>query len=248
MESATKTLIASIVIILVIGAAGAYVFLNSALAPLEQTQDKTILTATSNVEIQANTFSGNIEIQSITGSQIEVIYNIQTPKGHLAEIVSTTTNQSTADNTQIQAKAKIENSNTQLKVNYRADITIKLPNNKQYNLTLNTLNGNIIKPQLNNTKITAQTGNGNIDISDGNAASIDASSQNGNVKINLARGTLFQVDATTANGHVTYQGIALNTNTQTSTHLNGVTSDGSGELELKLSSANGNITITYFAK
>jgi DUF4097 and DUF4098 domain-containing protein YvlB len=63
------------------------------------------------------------------------------------------------------------------------------------------LNGNIIKPQLNDKTIVAKTNNGYIDIEDYNATSIDASSQNGNLNINLLKGTLFKVDANTANGH-----------------------------------------------
>jgi hypothetical protein len=68
------------------------------------------------------------------------------------------------------------------------------------------------------------------------------------VKVSLVEGTLFQVDANSANGHVTYQGIAMNTSIQTDTHLKGNTTAGPGELNLNLSSANGNVTVEYFTK
>jgi DUF4097 and DUF4098 domain-containing protein YvlB len=248
MELSAKIVIASVIVILVVVIFGAYFFLNNALAPLEEKQVNSTSIATKYVQIQASTFNGNIEIQPSISSEIEVIYNIQAPAGHLTEISAATTNKTLGEITEVGVDAKIDDSSVQIRVNYRADITIKVPNTSQYNLTLKTLNGNIIKPQLDDTNIVAQTSNGYIDIYDDNATSIDASSDNGNVKISLAQGTLFQVDATTGNGHVTYQGIAMNTNIQTSTHLNGATTDGTGKLEMTLSSANGNVEIVYLAK
>jgi DUF4097 and DUF4098 domain-containing protein YvlB len=218
-----------------------------ALAPLEQGQEKTTNVATQNVEIQATTFNGDITIETSTGNQIEVTYDLQAPQGHLNEISTSTTNQTNGENTKIIAETIIIQSNG-VKVNYRSSITIKLPSTSQYNLTLGTLNGNIIKPLLNDTKIVATTNNGYIDILDDNANSIEASSLNGNVNIKLAADTLFQIEANTANGHVTYQGIALNTTIQTATQLKGNTTAGQGHLNLTLSSANGNVTIEYFTK
>jgi DUF4097 and DUF4098 domain-containing protein YvlB len=94
----------------------------------------------------------------------------------------------------------------------------------------------------------ATSANGYVDIKDDNATSIEASSLNGNVNIGLIKGTLFQVDANTANGQVTYQGIAMNTTIQTTTQLKGNTTDGLGHLNLTLSSANGNVTIEYLSQ
>ena len=244
----TKITIVVAVITTIAVIISAYSFVNNVLAPLDQREDKTTNAATQNIEIEATTFNGNIEIQSSTSDRIEVTYNIEAPKGHINEITTATTNQTQNENTIIIAEAKIVNTNNDLKVNYRANILIKLPNTSQYNLTLHTLNGNIIKPQLNDTTIVAATNNGYIDIKDDNCTTINASSLNGNVKISLAEGTLFHVDANTANGYVSYQGIAMNTSIQTTTHLNGNTTGGSGNLNLTLTTANGNITIEYLAK
>ena len=101
---------------------------------------------------------------------------------------------------------------------------------------------------LNDKTLTATTNNGRIDLKDDNAASITASSLNGNVDLRLVEGTLFKVDATIANGHVSYQGIAMNINSQTATNLNANTTQGPGNLDIKLSTANGNISIEYFSK
>jgi DUF4097 and DUF4098 domain-containing protein YvlB len=246
MKTGTKIIITVAVIAAVLVLIGAYVFLNAALKPLDQQEDKTSTAVTKNVEIEATTFNGNIEIQTSTNSQIEINYNIQAPQGHLSEIKTSTTNQTQNDNTRIVAQAEITNSG--LTVNYNANIIIKLPTTSQYNLTLSTLNGNIIKPQINDTIIVATTDNGYIDIQDDNATSISASSQNGNVNISLVQGTLFQVDATSANGHVSYQGIAMNTSIQTTQHLKGNTTSGLGNLILNLSAANGNVELDYFEK
>lgn len=248
MKSSSKIIIVLAVIVAVVVIVTAYTFLNSALAPLEQREDKATAAATQNVTVNAVTFNGDIVIEASTSDQIELTYNIEAPKGHISEITTTTTNQTLNGNTEIVTEAKLVNSSNLLKANYRASLTLKLPSTSQYNLTLNTSNGNIIKSQLNDRVLTATTENGYIDIKDDNATSIQASSQNGNVKVSLVEGTLFQVDANTENGHVTYQGIAMTTSIQTSAHLKGNTTAGSGSLNLNLSSENGNVTIEYFAK
>jgi DUF4097 and DUF4098 domain-containing protein YvlB len=247
MNLSSKIIVVVTVIVIVAVIITAYGLLNTTLAPLDQKEDTITNFATKNVEIQATTFNGDVVIESSTSNQIEVTYHISAPQGHLNEITTTTTNQTENNNvTKIVAEAKIENNG--IKVNYRASLTIKLPSTSQYNLSLSTLNGNIIKPLLNDVNVVATSSNGYVDISDGNATSIEASTLNGNVDIHLSKDTLFQVDANTSNGHVTYQGIAMNTNIQTTTHLQGNTTDGLGQLNLTLSSANGNITIEYFTK
>lgn len=229
-------------IVLVIGA---YVALNNFLAPLEQKQEQATFPNAQYVEIQADTFNGNIEIQPTSGSQIEVTYKLQTPDGRMGQIIVDTTNQTQGETLKIIAKAKLTDS-TEIRVNYQATIIVKLPSDGQYNLTLSTINGNIIKPLLNDKTVTATTNNGNIDIKDDKATCITASSQNGNVNIRLAESALFTVDATTSNGQVSYQGIAMNINSQTATHINAVTTQGPGNLNIKLTSANGNVSIEYF--
>jgi len=232
----------------IIAISGAYIIFNSAFAPLEQKEDKSLIDSTQNIDIQATTFNGDITIQPSTGNQIEIVYNIQTPEGHINDIITATTNQTQGDMSKIVAEAKIVNSNTEIKVNYKASITVKVPTTSQCNLTLTTLNGNIIKPQLNDKIVVASTNNGRIDIKDDNATSITAMSLNGNVNVSLVKGVLFQIDANTANGHVTYQDIALHTSLQTPSHVIGATTDGLGNLSLTLSSANGDIEVGYFSK
>lgn len=247
MNPSTKIVLVVTVVVAVAVATAAYTFFNGALAPLEQRQDTTTSIATPNVEIQAITFTGDIIIEPSASNQIMVTYDTQAPQGHLNDITTVTTNQTTdKDTTIIVAEATIENNGIQ--INYRSSITLKLPTSSQYNLILSTLNGNIIKPLLNNTNIVATTDNGNIDIQDANADSIEASSLNGDVNVSLRDGTLFQVNAETATGHVTYQGIAMNTTIQVTAHLKGTTTDGIGHLNLDLSSANGDVTIEYFTE
>ena len=128
-----------------------------------------------NVEIQAATFNGDIEIQTTDNSLIEVTYMLEAPEGHINQLTVDTTNQTQGESGLIVAEAKIKDS-TEIKVNYKASIVIKLPNNSQYNLTLNTLNGNIIKPLLDDITVVATTNNGRIEIKENNATSITASS------------------------------------------------------------------------
>ena len=65
MNQSNKIIIAAIIIVIIVVPIGAYAFLNSAFASLEQKEDKNIIGATQNVEIQATTFNGKIEIQTI---------------------------------------------------------------------------------------------------------------------------------------------------------------------------------------
>jgi DUF4097 and DUF4098 domain-containing protein YvlB len=249
MQTQTKIVVAVAVVVVAAFLIGSYVFLNNAFVPLDKTQDIIVYNATPNVEIKASTFNGNIEIQTSSSSQLEVIFNVEAPKGHLAEISTAAPNMSQTQNSLVvDAQAHLFSPTSELTVNHKADILIKLPSTSQYNLTLKTLNGNIIKPQLNDTTVDASTDNGYINIKDDNATSITAHSQNGNVKVSLAQGTLFSVDANTANGQVSYQGIALNTTTQTQTHLKGYTSNGAEQLNMTLSTANGNVVVEYFSK
>jgi hypothetical protein len=177
LEQQTKIIITVAIILAAVLVISAYVFLNSALKPLDQREDKTSNAGAKNVEIQATTFNGDIQIQTSTNKDIEVTYNVETPKGHLNDIVTATTNETEDQNNLILvAEAKLVNLNQGLTVNYRANIMIKLPNTGQYNLSLHTLNGNIVKPQVNDIIVVANTDNGNIDIKDSNCTSINASS------------------------------------------------------------------------
>ncbi len=213
-------------------------------APIEQREDRTTYTPNQNVAIEATTFNGNIEIQPTTGSQIEVIYTIKAPQGHLYDIKTSTNETKSQNQTTILTSAKnpaVDASS----VNHLASLILKLPATSQYNLTLITGNGDIIKPQLNDINVTASTTNGNINITDDKNGNIEAISMNGNIRIDLAKGTLFQVAASVGNGNIAYPGIALNTTIQSATRLKGATSDGEGNLSLTLMSANGNITLEY---
>ena len=88
-----KIIVTVAVILAIVVIVGAYTVFFGALAPLEQRQDKTTNIATQNVEIQAITFNGNIVIETSTSDQIEVIYDLQAPQGHLNEITTSTTSQ-----------------------------------------------------------------------------------------------------------------------------------------------------------
>jgi len=215
-------------------------------APLEQREDKTTYTPNPIVVIEATTFNGNIEVQPTNGSQIEVVYTIKAPQGHLYDIKTSTNETKNQNLTTITTSAN--NEGTAPSVNHYASLILKLPTTSQYNLTLLTANGDITKPQLNTTKISVSTNNGNIDIKDDNATSIEAITMNGNIKIGLAKDTLFQVAATVSNGNIAYQGIAMTTSQQTARYLKGATSAGEGNLFLTLMSANGNINIEYYTK
>jgi DUF4097 and DUF4098 domain-containing protein YvlB len=242
VKRSTRSIISAVIVIAVILSVCVYAVLYHATAPLAQRQDKTQYTPKPNVVIQAGTFNGDIVIQSTTGSQIEVIYNVTAQEGYLNDIQTYTNETKTDNTTTITTSANLQINQAS---NYKADLILNLPNTSSYNLTLNTVNGNIIKPQLNDTKVVATTSNGNIDLKDGGATEIDAMSVNGNVKISLTQGTLFQVAASVGNGKITHQGITLDANPDSATRLKGATTGGEGNLSLSLNSGNGNIAIEY---
>ena len=149
LKRSTKSIIFALVLIAAILTVCAFAVIQNAMAPLEQREDKTAYTPKENVVIQASTFNGDIEIQSTTGSQIEVIYNVTAPNGHLKDI-KTYTNETKSDNlTTIVTSAALQINQG---VNYKASLIVNLPNNSKYNLTLTTPNGNIDIQGSNATK------------------------------------------------------------------------------------------------
>jgi DUF4097 and DUF4098 domain-containing protein YvlB len=214
--------------------------------PLDQREDRTVYASNEQVVIDATVFSGNIEIQSTTGNQIEVIYTLKAPRGELSAITTQTNETKKGSQTTLITKAK--DSKTYLNPNHTADLLIKLPASGQYNLTLiSSGGGDIIVPRLNLSKVSVSTPNGNINIeNDGKSDSIEAISMNGNVRIGLAKDTLFQVAATIAGtGNIEHPGITISPEEETATSLKGATSAGEGILSLALLAGNGNITLTY---
>jgi DUF4097 and DUF4098 domain-containing protein YvlB len=252
MNRATKLVIVFAAVAIGVLVVGAYAFLNSSFSPVERRQDR-FSTATSsvtipayNVEIQATTFNGNIEVQPSSGNTIEVVYSLEAPNGHLNEITTKTTNETVGDNgIRIVAVAKLSDSNGGLSVNQVANISIMVPTSSQYNFTLHTSNGDIVKPLLNDYKVSATTSNGNIEIEDGAAKLIIATSSNGNIVLGLVKGTGFHIDAETSNGRLTNHNIPIYPDTQTDTKLVGLSQVTSRELSLILSTSNGNIELAY---
>jgi DUF4097 and DUF4098 domain-containing protein YvlB len=245
VKRSTKSMLFAFIVIAAILSVSAYAVIHHAMAPLAHRQDKTLYTPKENVEIQAATFNGNIEIQSTTGSQIEVIYNVTAPDGYLNDVKTFTNETQGTDLTTLITSATLQSSGAQAS-DYKASLLINLPNTSSYNLTLTTVNGDIIKPQLNDATVVATTNNGNIDLKDGISSSeIDAMTLNGNIKIGLTQGTLFKVTASVGNGNITHQGIQLDASTETATRLKGATSEGDGKLDLSLISGNGNVAISY---
>lgn len=249
MKSTNIIIVSVAVVAVAIFAAGAYILfndgLNVGLSTVEHRQDITTHNSTANIELEAYTFNGKIEIQPTTSEVVEVIYDIQAPTGQQLYEVVTGSNGTITDGTlRLIAKAEVNNPDGSVSANQKADILIKVPSTSTYNLTLQTLNGNIIKPLLNSTNIKASTLNGDVNIEDAKSTLIDASTLNGNVNIQLQQGTLFHVEATTSNGHFKHDGISLIQTVDATQHI-GNTQAGAGTLILNLTSLNGDITISY---
>ncbi|MCW4000910.1 MAG: DUF4097 family beta strand repeat-containing protein [Candidatus Bathyarchaeota archaeon] len=212
---------------------------------LEQRQDTVSYMANQNVVIEASTFNGNIDIEPTSDSQITVTYTIKAPSGHLDSVKISNNEAKSQNQTTLTTSAK--NLGDTTSTYYAADLTLKLPTTSQYNLTLVTVNGNITKPQLNESKVAVSTLNGDITLIDGGAASeIGATSMTGNIKISLAQGTLFNVTASVGTGAIDYQGITLDTSVQSATRLQGATAAGEGTLNLSLATGTGTIKLQYY--
>jgi DUF4097 and DUF4098 domain-containing protein YvlB len=122
---------------------------------------------------------------------------------------------------------------------------VKVPRNATINLSLQTLNGDVIVPALNGNGLEAHSNNGNIDLTIKNNSAINADTLNGNINVKLQDGTLFSVDASTMNGKVGHGQIHMASDKETSTQLIGHTEAGSGSLNMYLRTMNGNIEISY---
>ncbi|MDR1993938.1 MAG: DUF4097 family beta strand repeat-containing protein [Nitrososphaerota archaeon] len=238
---------AKIVLVFVTGLSIALIVLASGILSnseiIEQLEDKTVYTPNANVAINANIFDGNIEIQSTSGSQIELIYTLKAPHNELSTIKIQTNE--TKDNNQTLLLTKAQ-SGLYGSSERSADLLIKLPTTSQYNLTLLSGAGNISVPKLNIQKIVVSTAKGNIVITDNQTCThIEAISMTGDVTVNLAKNTLFYVAASVSQGSIDYSEISLDTEITTATRLKGATLAGKGQLALILSCANGKIALHY---
>jgi len=211
---------------------------------LDQREERSVYELNTNVVIDGLTFRGNIEIQSTTDNQIEVIYTLKAPSGELSTLITQTTEIKNGNQTTISTRAqdKITYNNP----NHSADLLIKLPTSAQYNLKLISEDGDITIPKLNVGKILISTTKGNINIANnGNAESLEAVSMQGSVTIGLAKNTLFYVAAMVVNGNIHHPDITIDAEEQTATKLKGTTSGGEGTLSLTLLASQGDITIKY---
>jgi DUF4097 and DUF4098 domain-containing protein YvlB len=211
---------------------------------LDQREERSVYELNTNVVIDAVTFRGNIEIQSTTDNQIEVIYTLKAPSGELSTLTSQTTETKNDNQTTISTRAqdKITYNNP----DHSADLLIKLPVSGQYDLKLLSEDGDITIPQLNVGKVSVSTTSGNINIANnGNAKSLEAISMHGSVTIGLAKNTLFYVAAMVINGNIHHSGITIDAEEQTATQLKGITTGGEGNLALTLLASQGDITIKY---
>ena len=211
---------------------------------LDQREERSVYELNTNVVIDAVTFRGNIEIQSTTDNQIEVIYTLKAPSGELSTLTSQTTETKNDNQTTISTRAqdKITYNNP----GHSADLLIKLPVSGQYDLKLLSEDGDITIPQLNVGKVSVSTTSGNINIANnGNAKSLEAISMHGSVTIGLAKNTLFYVAAMVINGNIHHSGITIDAEEQTATQLKGITTGGEGNLALTLLASQGDITIKY---
>ena len=212
---------------------------------MDHKEATTTYTPLETVVIQASTFNGDINVEPTQDTTIEVTYSLTAPQGRLDQIKIINNETKTQNVTSLLVSAQnLGNSNSP---DYSATLTLKLPTSRSYNLTLLTSNGNIVTPDLQGDKVAASTLNGDITISDsGDSYSIDATCMNGNIKIRLAQGSLFSVTASIGNGEIDYQGIPLDTSTQSATRLKGSTTAGEGNLTVSLMTGNGNIKLQYY--
>ena len=220
---AKRNIIFALVIIAAIVSVCLYAVIQNAFAPLATREDKSVFTPKGTVVISASTFSGNVEIQPTTGSQIEVTYKVSAPNGFLKDIKTSANQTTSGDVTTITANAAIQINQG---VAYTANVVISVPTASTYNLTLTTHNGKI-------------------DVQVEKSREIGAITDNGNIKINVPQGTLFQATASVANGKISHQGITMNASPDSTSRLKGTTQGGAGNLVMTLMSGNGDITLAY---
>jgi DUF4097 and DUF4098 domain-containing protein YvlB len=183
-----------------------------------------------NITLDVSTVNGNVEIQEASDSNVTVIYEITASKGHLYDVVTGTNGTRVDNNTvHVTAEAKIAHPDDGFIGSRGANIIVKVPRGTHYDLTLNTMNGNVIVPGISGASFSR----------------IDAATMNGDVNIKLHEGTLFYVDASTMNGRVRHGYIHMAPVTENDRTLIGPTEAGSGSLQMTLSTMNGDIGISY---
>ncbi len=222
-KKAKRNIIFALVVIAAIIGVCLFAVIQNALTPPATREDKSVFTPKENVIIQATTFSGNIEIQPTSGSQIEVTYQVSAPNGYLNDVKTSANQTVNGDLLTIDTNAALQINQG---VTYTTNLIISLPSTSTYNLTLTTHNGNV-------------------NVQTDKTSEIGVITDNGNIQVSLPQDTLFQVTASVANGKITHQGITMDADPDSTTRLKGTTTGGEGNLVMTLMSGNGNITIAY---
>ncbi|WP_424358694.1 DUF4097 family beta strand repeat-containing protein [Methanocella sp. MCL-LM] len=150
---------------------------------VEHREDKTIHAPAQKVSIEGYTLGGDVEVSESTTGNIEVIYDVYAPQGHLDDIVTGTNYSMEGDTLKIKATAKFpDNMGSLSMVGTRgANLHIKVPKNATYDLNLNTLGGRVIVPDLQGSNLKISTMGGDIDLDNVSYDSITATTAGGDI-------------------------------------------------------------------
>ena len=186
-------------------------------AQTEHRVDKTVQAGADNIELEVDTIAGNVEIQESAVSDVTVTYDIFGPAGRLNDIRTGTSGVNVNNDTvRIRAEARL-NPGILLIGKYGAHVTVMVPKNSSYSLTLHTLGGDIKVPPLQGTSVYMDTLGGKLSLNGGRYET---------VYLNTAGGDIFaSYEATNATFKTLGGKIEVDT-TQTTGTLNANTKGG----------------------
>jgi len=255
-----------ILVIVVVGALFALIYQTSAIVSTKNFSYSTAANQTSNYTLEVSNNNGAVTLTP-WGQASFLINGTITAKGlgsspTQVNLVNSSMNGNIAFQTQFPNNAAFLISQTySVKINVFIPLTVHLSK-----LVVANVNGLVQATSLNVTGASFSSANGDIDFScsscgsggfsaqttNGNiagtfstpitAGNYTLSSQNGNVQVTLPSSSSFKLTASLVNGNIQPTNLVLSNQTKTSTQI--MATVGTGIADVKLSTVNGQITIT----
>ncbi len=175
------------IILVIAGVCGACAFLASvpgthgSFGQTEQETRSDTHAAADNIELTVSTIGGNVEIQVWAENSVKVIYDVSAPAGHLSDVLTSTRDTKDGNTTKIIAEAKLREQDILNMGNRGAKVTVMVPKNSSYSLSLHTLGGDIRVPPLHGSAVYMDTMGGRLNLNGGRYDTVNLNTMGGNI-------------------------------------------------------------------
>lgn len=133
-----------------------------------------------NITIDATTFNGDVTLLNSCNDTIDVMVRVTAPAGHIDDLTPGINFSGNSDDLWLNMEAA-RTDRTPSMGNYGAEITLYLPEDSKYRVSITTSNGKVYANSFTGERMAISTSNGNIMVGGGEYNSIDLNTSNGNI-------------------------------------------------------------------